>query len=110
MKLGRIQRRVMEIGMVGRIAHNLAKYSVSVEGAYSETEFLFEVHAYMMDCGVELEQINTWIETAKIQAQTEINFFLANGTFSESHGGTAVTVETLIGPILDELGYTNKIN
>lgn len=107
MKLGRIKRRVMEIGMVGRIAHNLAKYSVAVDGAYSETEFLFEVHAYMMDCGVELEQINTWIDTAKMQAQTEINFFLSNGTFSDSHGGTAVTVEALIGPILEDLGYKN---
>jgi hypothetical protein len=107
-KITRIQRRVHEIGLVGRIAHNLAKYSINVEGAYNVSEFLLEVRAYMVERGVPTAQIHEWIKLAEHQAAQEISFFLMNGRFAESTGGTSIAVCALIGPILDELGYEGQ--
>ena len=104
-KVGRLQRKVFEIGLVGRLAHNLAKYIVNVDGAYDADSFLVEVRTYMVNRGVEAENINRWLENVQSQAQQEVDFFIMNGRFAESSGGTSIAVCALIGPILDELGY-----
>lgn len=107
-KLGRIQRKVMEIGMIGRLAHNLAKYRAGIDGAYTEGEFLFITRNCFMRHGVKPELISEWVRLVEIQAEQEVKFFLTHGEFSESSGGTAIHVDMLIGPILNELGYEVK--
>lgn len=104
-KPGRLQRRVYEIGLIGRIAHNLAKYRVAVDGAYQPGEFLFHVQSYMIDRSVPKEIISEWLSLAESQAQTEIEFFMTHGRFADSSGGTSISIPALIGPILDQLGY-----
>jgi hypothetical protein len=104
-KMSKLQRRLYENGLVGRIAHNLAKYKVAVEGAYSESEFLFACQAYMADRGVDHATIMDWMFRAELQAKDEISFFVTHGKFANSAGGTSMAIGALIGPVLDELGY-----
>ena len=101
----RIQRRVAEIGMVGRLAHNLAKYRVGISGAYTASEFLFEAENYMRERQVPEDRIRAWMTQVKAQAAMEEEFFITNGRFADSTGGSSIYIGALIGPILDQLGY-----
>jgi hypothetical protein len=107
-KISRLQRRVYEIGMVGRLAHNLAKFIVGTNGAYTAEEFEDIVRNYMVERGVEAERIEEYVALMQNQAQQEVEFFRVNGRFADSAGGTNIYIGALIGPILDELGYVKE--
>ena len=104
-KIGRLQRKVYEIGMIGSLAHNLARYEVMDSGAYSASEFLFAVRGYMADRKVEPAQINSWMKLVEAQAANEHMYFLRNKQYANTAGGTAISIDALIGHILDQLGY-----
>lgn len=100
-----IQRRVLEIGMISRIAHNMARYSVMDDAPYTSASFSYAVRQYMRQRGMEKEDIIRIMYAAENQANREVQFFMENGTFPDSSGGTYITVEALIGEVLNELGY-----
>lgn len=105
-KVSRIQRRVFEIGLVGRIAHNLARYMAGdVEGYFAE-QFLLDVQSFMVERRVPKGEIGRLLRQASRQAKAEVDFFHKYKSFTDSSGGTSITIEVLIGTILDDLGYT----
>jgi hypothetical protein len=99
------QWRMYEMGLVGRIAHNLAKYRVNSSDAYTPQEFVAAVREYMEGRKVEAELIEEWIVAAWSQSDSEVEFFITRGRFSDSHGGSSIAVCALIGPVLDVMGY-----
>jgi hypothetical protein len=99
------QQRVHEIGLIGRIAHNLAKYRCYTNSTYTPDEFRAGVRSYMEKRKVEAEQIDEWMEYAEAQADDEVMFFVTRGRFAESNGGSSIAICALIGPVLDVLGY-----
>jgi hypothetical protein len=104
-KSGSIQRRILEIGMVSKIAHNLARYNVMDNPFVTPGEFILSIRTYMMERQVPRDEINRLITSAENQARGEIDFFLRYGHFAKSDGGTAISIESLIGHVLDEIGY-----
>lgn len=105
-KVSRIQHRVYEIGLVGRIAHNLARYMAGHGEEDMAENFLFSVRLFMAERRVPKEDIARYLRLAALQAQDEVDFFARHGVYSDSAGGTSITVEVLIGNILDDLGFT----
>lgn len=99
------QWRMYEIGLIGRIAHNLAKYRCNISNAYTPEEFIDAVRIFMEERQVEIKQIEQWLIAAESQSDEDIEFFITRGEFAESHGGSSLTVEALIGDVLEELGY-----
>ena len=105
-KVSRIQRRVLEIGLVGRIAHNLARYITTDTEGYFAEQFLLDVQSFMVERRVPKGEIGRLLRQASRQANTEVEFFRKYKSFVDSSGGTSITIEVLIGTILDDLGYT----
>lgn len=104
-RLSRIQRRILEVSLEGRIAHNLARYKAGLSHNYTPEEFLFACMGYMKDRGVPQHEIDRLLGNAEVQAEEEVEFFLRHHQLTESHGASSVSVEALIGSLLDELGY-----
>lgn len=106
--MSRIQYRINEIGLMGALSHNLARYLSGVSDAYTPAEFRFEVERIMRQSDVPAPIRKNWLATMEVMAQDEIAFFKNNGIFKDSNGGTAIRVEELLPPLLARFGYIYK--
>ncbi|UNY39899.1 hypothetical protein KLEB273_gp286 [Bacillus phage vB_BauM_KLEB27-3] len=101
-----LQSQLNLIGLVSRISHNLAKYRVEASKDYTPGEFIEVCRIYMESRKMNTKLVQSIIEQALESSNEEVHIFISTGSFlSNSNGGSSMTVSTLIGPVLDLMGY-----